>query len=157
MIDRIASFGARRIAVVVLAVGLVGIVAVPTILASSAPSPAPAALSLAPDQAAKPARLGRIVRGDVTVLKRDGTTADAHFERGEITAKTADSVTVTGADKVTTKFGVGPDTRIRVNRKAATIGDLKVGDLVLAVEAKAGSTDALLIRVRPTKAAPAAP
>ncbi len=160
MIDRIRSFGARRIAVVVLAAGLVGVVAVPTMLASSATQPAVTAdeLAFAPDQASGPARLGRIVRGDVTFLKRDGTTSNAHFERGEITAKTAESVTVTGPDKVATTFVVGPNTHIRVDRKAAKIDDLKVGDRVMAAGTKAGSGyDALLIRVRPTRAGNAAP
>ena len=156
MIDRIRSFGARRIAVVVLAAGLVGIVAVPTMLASSAPQPSVGSdeLAFAPDQAAGPARLGRIIRGDVTFLKRDGTMTAAHFERGEITAKSADSVTVTGPDKVSTTFTVGPNTHIRVDRKAAKVDDLKVGDRVMAAGTKSGSGyDALLIRVRPAKAA----
>jgi hypothetical protein len=158
MIDRIRSFGARRVAVVVLAIGLVGVVAVPTILASSAPPPASTPLNLAVGQADKPARFGRIVRGDVTILKRDATTLDAHFERGEITAKTSDSVTLKSADNVSTTFKVGPDTRIRVERKAATVDDLKVGDKVLAVGNKSASGyDALLIRVPPARAAKTAP
>jgi hypothetical protein len=158
MIDRIRTFGARRVAVVVLALGLLGVVAVPTILASSAPPPLSPAPAIDVGQANKPARLGRIVRGDVTILKRDGTTADAHFERGEITAKSDASVTVKSADNVSTIFSIGPNTRIRVDRKAAAIGDLKVGDLVLAVGTKSGSGyDGLLIRVRPARAATTAP
>jgi hypothetical protein len=158
MIDRIRSFEVRRVAIVVLAFGLVGVVAVPTILASSAPPPAQPVLDLDVGQADKPARLGRIVRGDVTILKRDSTTTDAHFERGEISAKSTGSVTLKGADNVSTTFNVGTSTRIRVDRKEASVDDLKVGDLVLAVGTKSGSGyDALLIRARPARAAKTAP
>ncbi len=158
MFDRIRSFGARRIAVVVLAAGLVGVVAVPTMLAASAPTASRQTPSVDVGQVDRPARLGRIVRGDVTILKRDGTTLDAHFERGEITAKTADSLTVKGPDNVSTTFNVGTGTRIRVDRKAATVDDLKVGDRVMAVGTKSGANyDALLVRVRPARAAKTTP
>ncbi len=153
MSTRIRSFGLRRIAVVVLAAGLVGVVAVPTILAAPAPAaPGEAAASL--DLAAQPARLGRVMRGDVTVLKRDGSTMTVHFERGEITAASGTSVTLKGADGTSTTFAIGSDTRIRAQRQAASADALKVGDFAMALGTKSGSGyDALLIRVRAPKPA----
>ncbi len=122
MFDQIQSFGARRIAVVVLAAGLVGVVAVPSILAASAPPTVAQVGQPAPVAAAKPAAFGRVLRGDATVLKRDGTTTTVHFERGEITAASATSVTIKGADGVSKTFAIGPDTRIRSQGKETTHG-----------------------------------
>ena len=150
MITRIRSFGARRVAVIALAAGLVGVAAVPTMLAASAPpaaSPSVDAVLLAPDRAA---RVGRIMRGDATVLKRDGTTVTVHFERGEISAASATSVTIKGADGVSTTFEIGADTRIRSARQPATADALKVGMFAAAIGTPSSpGYDALLIRLRP--------
>jgi hypothetical protein len=153
MLARIHSFGARRIAVVGLAAGLVGIVAVPQMLAASAaPSVAPsqAAVSEAALQAAdRPARLGRVMRGDATVLRPDGSKLTVHFERGQVTAASATSLTLKGADGTSTTFALGPDTRIRSRGQAASAADLKVGAVAVAIGTGAGPTyDALLVRVR---------
>jgi hypothetical protein len=154
MSTRICSFGLRRIAVVVLAFGLVGVVAVPTILAAPAPvvPGQPDVTSL--DLAAQPARLGRVMRGDVTVLKRDGSTMTVHFERGEITAASGTSVTLKGVDGTSTTFAIGTGTRIRAQRQAASADALEVGDFAMALGTRSGSGyDALLIRVRVPKPA----
>lgn len=151
---RIRSFGLRRLAVVVLAAGLVGVAAVPTILAAPAPATPGEVVDASLDLAAQPARIGRVMRGDVTVLKRDGSTMTVHFERGQLTAASATSVTLKGADGASTTFAIGSDTRIHAQRRAATADALKVGDSVLALGTKAGSGyDALLIRVRAQKPA----
>jgi hypothetical protein len=143
----IRSFGTRRIAVVVLAIGLVGLAAVPTILAAPAP-PTPGQLTDGSlDQAVQPARIGRLMRGDVTVLRRDGSTVDLHFERGRITAASPTSVTLAGADGTVTTFSISTTTRIRVHGAAATAGALKVGDLAMALGTKSGSGyQAVLVR-----------
>jgi hypothetical protein len=167
MFDRIRSFGARRVAVIVLATGLVAIVAVPTILAASAPaSPSPVSTGAQIDQPAapaataapaadKPARLGRILRGDATVLKRDGSTATVHFERGEITAASPTSVTIKGADGTSTTFAITADTRIRSQGHRVTADALKVGGFAAVLTSPASSkSDALLIRVRAAKPTP---
>jgi hypothetical protein len=150
MFARIRSFGARRVAVVVLGAGLVGVAAVPTMLAASAPptaSPSVDASLLAPNRAA---RVGRIMRGDATVLKRDGTTMTVHFERGDISAASATSVTIKGADGVSTTFAIGSETRIRSARKPGNADALKVGASAAAIGTPSASGyDALLIRLRP--------
>jgi len=154
MFAQLRSFGARRVAVVVLAAGLVGVVAVPTIFATSS-QPALSQVDDTSLTAVDPAaRVGRILRGDATVLKRDGTTSSVHFERGEITAANASSVTLKGGDGVSTTFAIGSTTRIRAQRKPASADALKVGQFVLALGTKSGSGyDALLVRVRPDKPA----
>ena len=158
MLARIRSFGARRIAVVGLAAGLVGIVAVPQMLAASAaPRTAPtetavpeAAVPEAALQAAdRPARLGRVMRGDATVLRPDGSKLTVHFERGQVTAASATSLTLKGADGTSTTFTIGTTTRIRSRGQAASTTDLKVGAVAIAIGTGAGPTyDALLVRVR---------
>ncbi len=166
MFDQIRSFGVRRVTVIVLAAGLVGVVAVPTILAASAASPTPVSTGGQIDQPAapaataapaadKPARLGRILRGDATVLKRDGSTATVHFERGEITAANATSVTIKGADGTSTTFAITADTRIRSQGQRVTADALKVGGFAAVLTSPSTSkSDALLIRVRAAKPTP---
>jgi hypothetical protein len=152
MIARIRSFGARRIAVVVMATALIGAVAVPTILAATEPASVGPAVVADLEAAVRPGGVGRIVRGDATLLKKDGTTMTVHFERGEISAAAATSVTVKGADGVSTTFAIGADTRVRSKGKAIEASSLKTGDFVLAVGTAFGSSyDALLIRVRAPK------
>jgi hypothetical protein len=147
---RIHSFGLRRLAVVVLAAGLAGVVAVPTILAAPAPATSEAldgSLALSN----QPGSLGRLMRGDVTVLKGDGSTMTVHFERGRISAASATSVTLSGADGTSVTFALASSTRIRVDRKAASADALKVGEFALALGTPAGAGyDALLVRV-PTR------
>ena len=155
MFDQIQSFGARRIAVVVLAAGLVGVVAVPSILAASAPPTAAQIGQPAPVAADKPAAFGRVLRGDATILKRDGTTTTVHFERGEIAAASATSVTIKGADGASKTFAIGSDTRIRSQGKRTTTDALKVGAFAAVFGTNGGSSaDALLIRVRAAKPTP---
>jgi len=150
MLARIRSFGARRIAVVVLATGLVGVAAVPTILAASAPANGGSVVDSSLDQAAQPARMGRLLRGDATVLKRDGSTMTVHFERGTVSALSSTSVTIKGADGVSTTFAISPDTRIRSAGKAAATGALKTDVFIAAIGTKSANGsgyDALLIRI----------
>lgn len=184
MLDPIRRFGARRAVTVVLAVGLVAAVAVPAISAaqSSGPpstaaagatiagtstagelandAPSAADLGLGSSDAApaalraRIAALGRVLRGDLTVLRPDGTTMVIHEERGRITAVSASSITVKGADGVSATFAVTADTKVRVRLRAATIGDLKVGDRATIFGTKDGAAyTAKLIRcVRPIPA-----
>lgn len=164
MSDLIRTFGARRVAVIVLAACLVGVVAVPTILAASAPaSPAPVGAvaqldqpaAPAPTTAAKPARLGRVLRGDATILRRDGSTAVVHFERGEITAATATSLSIKGADGTPSTFTFTADTRLRSQGQRVTAAALKVGGFAAVITAPSGSgSDALLIRIRAARPTP---
>ena len=149
MLDRIRTFGARRTVVVVLVVALAGIVLAPTILAASAP-PVIGSAPLA-DLAGRGAGPGRILRGEATVLKRDGTTALVRFERGEVVSVSAGSIAVKGADGVSATFPVGPDTVVRGGGQRHQVSDVKVG-MRVAVFAPAGGSGpatAALIRLLP--------
>lgn len=152
MIERIRAFGARRTALVVLGLVLAGLVLTPTILAASAP-PVTGSAAVA-DLPAKAAGLGRIVRGEATVLKRDGSTAVVRFERGAITNINATSISVRGADGVSATVAIGPDTIVRGGGKRLQLGDLKVGTRV-AVFSAAGTSPgtAALIRILPAAGA----
>ena len=179
MTSKLRQLGARRILTAVLAIGLVGIVAVPVIYAaSSAPAPtasisdtsaANAVGAAQIDEAAlTPAavRLGagllnRVVRGDLTVRARGGTYVDIHYERGQITAVSASSITITGPDGKGATFAVTARTRVRSKGNLEAIGDLSVGqNAVVFGTGSAGNYNAVLIRglvARPatTKTAPA--
>jgi len=146
MLKHLRRFGPRRAIVVVLTLGLVGIVAVPTILAAP-PADTQAGPGAGVGQAPGPGLLGRVLRADVTVLKKDGTTMVVHSERGEITAVSASSITVKGLDGVSTTFAVTADTRVREKGREAKIADLEVGDRVIVFgKASGAGYDALLIR-----------
>lgn len=146
MLTHLRRFGPRRALVVILTLGLAGIVAVPTILAA-APAVGPSDQVAALDRAAFAGRLGRILRADATVLKKDGTTMIVHSERGEITAASTSSITIKGLDGVSATFAVTADTRVREKGHAAKIADLSVGERAMVFGTKSGDTyTAVLIR-----------
>ena len=145
MLTYLRRFGPRRALVVILTLGLVGIVAVPTMLAMTPAAPTGPAAGL--DQAVRAGGLGRVLRADATVLKKDGSTAVVHYERGEITAVSASSITIKGLDGVSTTFAVTATTRVREKGHAAKIGDLTVGERAMVFgKANGAGYDALLIR-----------
>ncbi len=149
MLDRIRTLGARRTVIVVLVVALAGIVLAPTILAASAP-PVTGSVPLA-DLAARGAGLGRILRGEATVLKRDGSTAVIRFDRGEVVSLDATSIVVKGADGVSATFTIGPDTVVRGGGQRRQLSDVKVGARVgvFSPAGGSGSATAALIRLLP--------
>ena len=149
MLARIRTFGARRTVIVVLVVALAGIVLAPTILAASAP-PITGSAPLA-DLAGRAGGLGRILRGEATVLKRDGSTAVIRYERGAVVSLDATSIVVKGADGVSATFAIGPDTVVRGGGQRRQLSDVKVGArvAVFAPAGGSGSTTAALIRLLP--------
>jgi hypothetical protein len=155
MFDRIRRIGprptavGRGVAASLLTLAVLALVAVPAV---SAAEPTPSA-----------ERLGRhpilrgTVRADLTVVKRDGTTVVVHYERGEITAVSATSITIKGRDGKGASFVVTQDTRLREKGKPATISDLEVGDRAMVFgTSKDGTYTAFLIRcIQPPVGAPA--
>jgi hypothetical protein len=162
MINPVREFGARRVATVVLALGLIGVVAVPAINAASSPAggaPVAASSSVAggADQVEEAAlntaavRLGgglnRIVRGDLVMRAKGGTYVNVHYERGQISAVSASSITIVGPDGKGATFAVTAATRIRSNGQAIKTSDLAVGRTALVFgTGSAGSYSAVLIR-----------
>lgn len=165
MISRIRQFGARRAVTAALAIGLAGGVAVPAIHAASSAG-APAA-STAATSATDPGTAGqvdeavlnpvavklgggllsRVVRGDLTVRTKAGTDVNIHYERGQITAVSATSITIMGADGKGATFAVTAKTKVRSKGQLEAIGDLSVGqNAVVFGTGSAGSYNAVLIR-----------
>ncbi len=165
---RIQQFGARRIATVILALGLVGVVAVPVInAASSGPAPVVPGLDSSVASSAGGAgagqvdeatinaaqlRLGskllsRVVRGDFVVRAKGGTFVDIHYERGQVSAVNATSLTVVGPDGKGATFSLTSATRIRTDGELAKAGDLQVGRTVLVFgTGSSGSYTAIVVR-----------
>jgi len=165
MISTIRQFGARRAVTAVLAIGLAGGVAVPAIYAASSAG-APAA-STANTSASDPGNagqvdeaalnpvavklgaglLGRVVRGDLTVRTKAGTDVSVHYERGQITAVSATSITIMGADGKGATFAVTARTRVRSKGQLEAIANISVGqNAVVFGTGSAGSYNAVLIR-----------
>jgi Domain of unknown function (DUF5666) len=169
MITKLRQFGARRILTAVLAIGLVGVVAVPVIYAASNASGAVPASSVSADSttgaaadtaaqvdeaALTPAalRLGanllnRVERGDLTLRAKGGTFVQVHYERGQITAVSAGSITITGPDGKGASFTVTANTKIRSQGKLEAIGALQMGQNAMVFGTVSGNTyTAVLIR-----------
>ncbi len=176
MISKLRQLGARRLLTAVLALGLVGVVAVPAIYAASnasstAPAAAPAADTTSAgaadagaqvDEAAlTPAalRLGakllnRVVRGDLTLRAKGGTFVQVHYERGLITALSAGSITITGPDGKGATFIVTANTKVRSQGKLEAITDLTKGQNAMVFGTVSGGTyDAILVRGLAARAA----
>ncbi len=165
MISKLRQFGARRAMTAVLAIGLVGVVAVPAISAASNAS-APAASNTdtsastvgggaqVDEAALTPAavRLGagllnRVVRGDLTVRAKGGTYVDVHYERGQVTAVSAGSITIKGPDGKGATFAVTATTKVRSQGQLEAISKLSVGqNAVVFGTGSAGNYNAVLIR-----------
>ena len=170
MITRLRQLGARRLLTVTLAIGLVGLVAVPVIYAASSGAPggnsaplsaaadtsnaAAAAANQVDEAALSPAaiRLGgrllnRIVRGDLTVRAKGGTFVQVHYERGTVSAVSATSITIAGPDGKGATFVVTANTKVRSQGKLEAISELSVGQNALVFGTTSGSTyTAVLIR-----------
>jgi hypothetical protein len=170
MFNKVRQFGARRLFTAVLAIGLVGVVAVPVIYAASSAAPAAATVpttaantsaAMAAGDAAQvdeaaltPAalRLGgkllnRVVRGDLTIRAKGGTLVQVHYERGAISAVSATSITITGPDGKGATFAVSATTKVRSQGKLEAIGDLAVGQNAMVFGTVSGSTySAVLVR-----------
>ena len=169
MISKLRQLGARRAITAILALGLVGVVAVPVIDAASSAISSTAAVNdstgagpgigtgagsgqvdeaaLTPAAVRLGALLKRVVRGDLTVRAKGGAYIQVHYERGQITAVSAMSITVKGPDSQGATYAVTASTRVRSQGKLESIGDLSVGQnaLILGTGAN-GSYTAVLIR-----------
>lgn len=97
---------------------------------------------------------GRIVHGTVTIDTPKNGLVTVQVDGGTISAVDADSVTIAEKGGGSVTVAIDADTRVRRERKKATAGDLKVGDIVRVVSrvADGGSATAKLIVVTPPKA-----
>ena len=150
MFEQIRRIGRRRAAASLLALTFAALVAVPAVSAVEPTTPPPAGAGPLVPGRPGPQRadlLRGVVRADLTVVKRDGSTVLVHYERGEIAALSETSITVRGRDGRSVTFALTPDTRVREKRRPAAISDLDVGDRVMVFGTNDNGTyTAFLIR-----------
>jgi hypothetical protein len=84
--------------------------------------------------------LGRnVLHGEVTVQTRDGVKTLV-MASGEVTALSADAITIKSSDGVETSFKIDGDTRYGFRNEPAPRAELKVGDSAFVAGEKSGDT-----------------
>ena len=152
----------KRVGLAVAGVAVAAVVGTAGVAAATAPDPSgtPAAptASSAPDAGTKtPGQrhgklkhraLARGMHGEWVVKGKDGKPVTLVTVRGEVTAVSATSITLTAEDGFTATYAVSLDTKVR-GKEVDKIADVKVGDKGGAVGTKSGSTltaKAVLVR-----------
>ena len=101
---------------------------------------------------------GRLVQGTLTVLDRDGKLVTLQLDHGTVSAVGGGSITIAEAGGTNVSVATTAETRVRREKKPATLADLKVGDEVVVTSTVAGSSaTARLVVVPPASPAPATP
>ena len=109
-------------------------------LAGSGSAVAPASSSTADVAAGNRRGMMRdVLHGSLTVKTGTGTTV-VDLQRGEITAASATSVTVTSTDGFTATYAISDATTVRRDRSTVGGADLVVGDTAM-VRANSGTAD----------------
>jgi hypothetical protein len=81
-----------------------------------------------------PVRRGLVgIHGEATVRARDGKFATYTWQRGQVTALSAGSLTVKSADGVSWAWTMNSDTRVRKNGARSTPSALATGDNVFVL------------------------
>jgi hypothetical protein len=101
------------------------------------------------DFAGAPFDMRRALHGEVVVATDDGGTETLLIHRGEVTAVSSSSITVTSTDGFTRSYAVNADTKVGGIR--SRIGSVAVGDTVVAcaVSGTGGPTARSLIVLAP--------
>lgn len=87
---------------------------------------------------------GGVLHGEAVIPGEGGTaTRTVVFQRGQVTAVTADKLTVRSTDGFSATYTIGADSRERLARKAST---LATGDEVTVVATKADATTIRILR-----------
>ena len=88
----------------------------------------------------------RVVHGQFVTKGKDSTYVTHNVIRGTVTSVSATSITVLASDKVSEKFTVDGDTKVRVRTNgsgsAGTIAQVKSGDTVLVAGTGTGTPTA---------------
>ena len=79
----------------------------------------------------------RVLHGEVTVQTSEGVKT-LIMAYGQVTALSADAITIRSSDGVETSFGIGGDTRFGFRNQPAPSAELKVGEDALVAGEKAG-------------------
>ena len=144
---RLALTGGALIVLSVVGIGLV----------TAAPPPADETFdALAADVTSDvPLRGGGryLVHGTITLDRPDDGLVTYQLDGGTISAVDADSISVAEEGGATVTVAIDDATRVRVNRRRASLADLKAGQRVVVVSrvGDGGAVTARLIRVPPAE------
>ena len=83
---------------------------------------------------------GELLHSEATVETSDGTIEQVRSIRGEVTAVSADSITVRASDGFEQTFAVNAETEVDKSRNEATITDVAVGDIAMVKGIVSGDT-----------------
>jgi hypothetical protein len=127
----------------VATLALAGTVGVGIATADPTPTPGTSASASPSAKPAKPASkkrplAARALHGEVTLAGKKHRIVD--FQRGTVRKVSGTSITVHSADGFTRTYQVGSKTKVRVQKKAATIAGVRTHDRVRVVATKKGST-----------------
>lgn len=131
----------------VVGIGVASAAPTPTPSSSSAPSASSTPSSGATPSAGKTRQeqpkkhrdlTRRALHGEVELRGTKHRVVD--FQRGTVSAVSDHSVTVRSVDGYVGTYVIGRDTKLRVAKKQATVGDLSTGDSVRVVAVKDGQT-----------------
>ena len=116
--------------------------------ALAAPSPAPKTAPALPEDPTEIGPLFGVVHGDLHLLKYDGSTVDATYDRGMITSRTPTSITFARLDGAEVTVSVDSGTIVREGLRRVSPARLRVGDraMFLSYHEDDGSLEAVLIR-----------
>ncbi len=100
------------------------------------------------------------IHGEFTVRNKSGAFVVLDTQRGTVTGKNGNLLTVQSADKFSATYTVDATAKIRKDRAPASLTDIKVGDTVAVVGVKTGDHTATARAVRdgvPVRQEPASP
>ena len=141
---RVALVGAALVALGVAGAGMVS--AAPVIPAGGSAADVG---QQAPEALRRPARVGRIVHGVMTVEKKDGTLATVQLDRGTVASTGSGSLTISEKGSRTETVTTNADTRVRKAGAKSDLSKLVVGDTVIVTSELSGSTPIVKLIVVP--------
>ena len=128
-----------RTALALTALAAAGL-AVGGVAVANAASPAPAATA-APATPVKARHKARpALHSDAVRRGPHGSFVTVGTQRGTVTAVSPTSLTARSADGFERTYVLGPDSKVRLDKKDATVTDLKVGEKVGVTALQTGST-----------------
>lgn len=83
---------------------------------------------------------GELLHSEATVETPDGSIENVRTVRGEVTAASAESITVRASDGFEQAFAINAETEITKSRNEATATDIAVGDVAMVKGVASGDT-----------------
>lgn len=80
----------------------------------------------------------RMIHSDGVAMKADGTTVEARFQKGIITAVSSEEITLESPDDYVETYIIDGDTKVFAKRQKSSSGELKVGEVANVRGVKSG-------------------